>query len=422
MPAYVVYLLISGVGSFASGSAFTLNLVYQIQTVGLGPLQLVLVGTVLEVTCFLAQVPTGIIADLYSRRLSVIIGYLLIGVGFLLQGLVPDFLVILAGNVIWGVGATCIDGAEEAWVSGEVGDARAGAAFTRGSQVGQAATVLGIGAGVLVAGVGLNLPVLLGGISWLLLAGLLVLVMPERSFVRAQPAGRGSFAAMRAQVVEGARAVRGPSVRSGVLLCLLGATFFLGLGSEGWDRLQQAHFLKDLTFPSYAAPVVWFGAMSVAGMLASIAVTQVVRRHVDALRPGRVGWLLLVTQLIAVAGVLVFALADVFWLAVAACLVVGLLRSVYRPLFSTWMVANTEPRTRATVFSMAGQLDAAGQILGGPPVGLLAQRLTIRLALVVTGLLALPSVGLYGRALALVRRAGTNGVAEAAGPAAACKP
>lgn len=70
-----VYLLIRAVAAFAMGTATTLNLVYQIETVGLGPLELILIGTVLEVTCFLAQIPTGVIADLYSRRLSVIVGY-----------------------------------------------------------------------------------------------------------------------------------------------------------------------------------------------------------------------------------------------------------------------------------------------------------------------------------------------------------
>ena len=60
---------IAGVGAFAEACAYTLDLVYQLQTVGLGPLQLVLVGTMLEVVCLLAQVPTGLIADLISRRL-----------------------------------------------------------------------------------------------------------------------------------------------------------------------------------------------------------------------------------------------------------------------------------------------------------------------------------------------------------------
>ena len=73
MPAYRTYLLYRAVRAFAANTAFTLNLVYQIRTVGLGPFELVMVGTVLEVTCLLAQVPTGVIADLYSRRASVMV-------------------------------------------------------------------------------------------------------------------------------------------------------------------------------------------------------------------------------------------------------------------------------------------------------------------------------------------------------------
>ena len=46
----------------------TVNIPYQVQTVGLNPFQLVLVGTVLELTAFLAEVPTGIVADIYSRH------------------------------------------------------------------------------------------------------------------------------------------------------------------------------------------------------------------------------------------------------------------------------------------------------------------------------------------------------------------
>ncbi len=67
------------------------NQLYRVQTVGLNPLQLVLVGTVLEVTAFIFEIPTGIVADLYSRRLSVIIGTFLFGIGFLAEASVPVF-------------------------------------------------------------------------------------------------------------------------------------------------------------------------------------------------------------------------------------------------------------------------------------------------------------------------------------------
>ncbi|MEQ7123637.1 hypothetical protein ABN034_03850 [Actinopolymorpha sp. B11F2] len=82
-------------------------------------------------------------------------------------------------------------------------------------------------------------------------------------------------------------------------MCLLAPAFFLGLGSEGWDRLQRAHFLDDPNFPPFGTPVVWFGAMSVASLAGSIALTQVIRRHVDALRPVRLGRILVMAQVAA---------------------------------------------------------------------------------------------------------------------------
>src|SRR5947208_18947 len=39
---------------------FTVNLVYQATTIGLNPMQLVLVGTTLEITAFIFQVPLGV--------------------------------------------------------------------------------------------------------------------------------------------------------------------------------------------------------------------------------------------------------------------------------------------------------------------------------------------------------------------------
>ena len=87
---HAVYYLLGGGTSFFLVLAFTLNQVYYVTVVGLSPLQLVLVGTVLEATCFLLEIPTGVVADLYSRRLSVVIGVSLLGAGMLLQGLVPD--------------------------------------------------------------------------------------------------------------------------------------------------------------------------------------------------------------------------------------------------------------------------------------------------------------------------------------------
>ena len=43
-------------------------IIWWVGTLGLGPRQLVLLGTAFEIPVLLAEVPTGIVADLYSRK------------------------------------------------------------------------------------------------------------------------------------------------------------------------------------------------------------------------------------------------------------------------------------------------------------------------------------------------------------------
>ena len=78
-----VFYLFNGISTFCFTPTFTVNLLYMVTVVGLSPLQMVLVGTLLEISAFVFEIPTGIVADLYSRRVSVIIGFALIGIGLL---------------------------------------------------------------------------------------------------------------------------------------------------------------------------------------------------------------------------------------------------------------------------------------------------------------------------------------------------
>src|SRR5689334_8586689 len=126
MDAYRLYLLMSGATALFFTLVFSVNMVYQVQNVGLSPLQLVLVGTTLEVSCFLFEIPTGIVADVYSRRLSIIIGFVLIGAGFIVEGSIPTFAAMLVSQVLWGIGYTFTSGANQAWITDEIGEENVG--------------------------------------------------------------------------------------------------------------------------------------------------------------------------------------------------------------------------------------------------------------------------------------------------------
>src|SRR5690242_16555554 len=112
LSVYSVYLILEGQYGLAFTVTTTDNLPYKLEIAKLNPLQLVLVGTVLEVVCFLCQVPTGVLADLYSRRLSVVVGIVLTGLGFILEGSIPNFWAIAGGMIFYGIGATFVSGAE----------------------------------------------------------------------------------------------------------------------------------------------------------------------------------------------------------------------------------------------------------------------------------------------------------------------
>ena len=72
------------------------------------------------------EVPTGVIADLYSRRWSLVLGCLFLGCAMLLVGSFPTFTVIAAAQLVSALGYTCLSGAQEAWLADELGEERLG--------------------------------------------------------------------------------------------------------------------------------------------------------------------------------------------------------------------------------------------------------------------------------------------------------
>src|SRR6476619_7538883 len=95
--AYRVFLALELLIAFAGALTFAVSGVYFVREAHLSPFQLVLNGTVMEVAYFVLGVPTGIFADVVSRRLSVAIGLVLPGCGIVVFGSTAWFGVILAG-------------------------------------------------------------------------------------------------------------------------------------------------------------------------------------------------------------------------------------------------------------------------------------------------------------------------------------
>lgn len=293
-----VFIISNATLSLGSNIMFTLAAIYHITFFGMSPLQLVLIGTAHQITVLLCEIPTGLIADLRSRRLSVILGVLIIGLASLLIGGIPWmanhilpagfplFLLLVVGEIIRGVGATCISGAQDAWLTDEIGQQNISPVFLRSSQVSQAAGLAGMFISIALSSWALHLPFLAGALLHAGLAVYLIRAMREENFRPAPRSGKRLSGALDGTLRAGLAAIRGKQV----LVLLMVATFFAGAASEGFDRLWEAHFLKTLGLPEVGNldSVFWFGLLNLGAKILSIAALSWARVRLDTRADWRV--------------------------------------------------------------------------------------------------------------------------------------
>jgi MFS transporter, DHA3 family, tetracycline resistance protein len=394
---YPIYLGIKGFSALFVTMWATVASVYRIEVVGLDPLRLVLLGTALEVAVFLFEVPTGVFADTFGRRRSVIVGCLLMGSGFVLEGAIPEFVAVLVAQAVWGVGYTFISGALEAWIADEDPGRDLGNVYLRGEQADYLGSFVGIPSGVLLGLVALNVPLVIGGALTIALGFALVFAMPERRFRPVPQEGRSSIGHAAATARGGVRLVRSRPV----LLILLCAALFTGMSEEGFDRLNPKQFLDVVGLPKIGGPepVVWFGIIGAGGLALSYLAAGVVARALDVGDPAVAARLLLVLDFLTIAGMLAFALAGGFALALGAFWFATLVRRVAEPVYLTWLNEGLDPSVRATVISMSSQSGALGEASAGPIVGAIGNVFGVRQALTAAALILSPTLLLYAHAI-----------------------
>lgn len=363
----------------------------------LPPLQLVLLGTAMELTILVSEVPTGVVADVVSRKLSVIGSFVLIGVAEIIAGTVTAFPALVASQVLFGFGYTFQSGAETAWFTDEVGSVEAAepVILQRGRWQ-MAAAVGGIGGGAMLSLLtSLSVTIVVAGLVTLAWGCVLTLVMPEEGFERRRERG-----ASRRRVVEEIAEMRNTfwwgmaSARSvPALRVLLVVMIAMGVASEAVDRLDLRRLdqvgLSDNTNEIVVVAVI----AALQSALAGIALWF--SRH-------RLGSERLATGLAVMLGgaavaIVALALVPVLPIAAAGLVLQGALRNATGPVTVAWTNAHADGRHRATIHSFVGQAEATGEIAGGVALGAVATMAGVPLALSV-------SAGLFGAAALLALR------------------
>jgi len=393
--ARFVYLFLEFSTSACFSMMFVVISLYEATIAGLTPVQLILVGTTLEISAFLFEVPTGIVADVYSRRLSIIIGYILMGLGFLVEGFFPSFLPILLAQVIWGLGYTFTSGARQAWITDEVGEDDANKLFLRATRFGLFASLIGMGLATLVGAHNVALPIQVGSAGVMLIGVALIFIMPETGFHPTPREDRNTWQHMWHTFKQGTDAVRSKPR----LMSVVGVGLFYGIYSEGFDRLWVKHLLDTFELPIIFGgnQVAFFAVLRIMATIITIFAVRFVEKRVDTSSPLAIGRaMLVVTGLISVS-LIGFALSPLLLLSLGLYLSIDVFRDIAGPLQTAWVNQKLDSKIRATVHSMFGQVDAIGQVVGGPIVAVIAAFGSAVASLVTSGLLLTPALFFVGR-------------------------
>jgi MFS transporter, DHA3 family, tetracycline resistance protein len=376
---------------------------YQTGVVGLQPYQLVLMGTVLEFTIFLFEVPTGIVADLVSRRLSVAIGLSTVGVAAILMASFPSLWPFAAAQVVWGIGETFISGASDAWVADEIPHGPrptlpAASAFLAAQQGWMAGLVVGMLGSGFLGSVDLRLPFFVGGSALVLLGAAVQTVLPERGFHRAKDAERSTWTSLKRLAVEGIQLAKARVVFGLIIIVV----FIHGVSSEGLDRLWTKH-LEDLHLPSLGplSSVWWWSIIGIASTLIAIGITSYVRSKASLLEPKAMFRVVGTLTMGVSALMLVFAFAGGFWWAMFAFLFLRGLRRTLDPLITGWINHHAESSVRATMLSFQGQAHGVGELIGGPTAAVIARVSTVPTALGASAAMLWPSLAVILRSKSL---------------------
>ncbi|MFA5644587.1 MAG: MFS transporter [Patescibacteria group bacterium] len=166
---YTAFMLFDGLAISFFFATFQLFLDHK----GLNLLEINLLNFVFMSTIFLFEVPTGVIADFFGRKRSVVIGLWFHALGFLIYFFSDFFWQFLIAEIICAFALTCVSGALEALVVDSLNhynyDGKLEKVFRRG-EIRQLGVILGAIIGSFVGQFNLAWPWLLSSGAFILLA------------------------------------------------------------------------------------------------------------------------------------------------------------------------------------------------------------------------------------------------------------
>ena len=359
IPKYFVYIALKG---FGFGLFVSVWVIYLQQRRGLTLAQAALIDTTFFVAAAFGEIPTGVVADVFGRKISMIIGAALLTAGGFAWATVPTMPLIMVAYVAMGIGLTFQSGAEDALFYeslqklGRADDytrlaGRAGATFP-------GALALGSVVGGLLASVDLILPYLASTLVLLTMTAVVLTLREPKSDVKTEAKARKTFGDIFRQSFDLMR--ERPALRYPVLYLAL-------VPLASW--LIESLFLQPQAL-ALGIPLAGVGVLFMLAQVANVGGSA----WSDQMKARFGETRLLYSAPVIILGCLILLAALQILPALLLIAVMGFVTSALRPILLTRIQNAVSDDVRATVISMQSLLFTLLGAVSQPTLGFIADR------------------------------------------------
>jgi MFS family permease len=383
------YLVLTLLQTLAASLIWGINTLFLLDA-GLSLTEAFVANAAFTAGMVLFEVPTGVIADTFGRRISFILGaatllvttMAYLGLWYVEAGIWWWILV----SALIGLGFTFFSGATEAWLvdaliaTGYEGGIET--VFGKGQTVAGGAMLVGTIGGGFLGQVNLGLPYVARSILLLAVIGAAWLWMHDLGYepTKGVAVGQQVRGILRESIEHG---FRNPPIR----MFMFGAPFAAGIGIWVFYAFQP-YLLElfgnpDATYLAGIAAAVFATAQMVGG-----ASVRWVRSRVRS-RTGVITTEVVVGSL-ALVGVGLAQVLEVpigFWVAIVLLTLTSLLSAMSGPMQQAYMNDCIPSKQRATVLSFASLMGSAGGVVAQPALGRVADVYSLGTGYVVAGVL-----------------------------------
>ena len=340
-------------------------------------------------TLFLFEVPTGVVADVFGRKISFVCSCFLFSLGMFIYGASYSFWGFALAEATAAVGHTFASGAFQAWVVDRLKHYEYSGSltriFTRQHQIAEASQIIGAIIGAYLADKDMTLPWFVGG-GIMFVGGLLATVMmKEEYFVRQSFSIRDSLQSMKNTIEASIQY----GIKSNVVrfILLMGLVQFFAVQAP---NMQWQPFFSQF-IENRATLGFIFGGVCVSLIIGS----SLAAKFLGVLKDEKLT--LIVSQIAIGTGIIITSFMNLFPVALLVFLLHEVARGLFRPLKDTYLNDNIPSKERATLISFDSMSHHFGGMVGLLFSGFVAEYISIFTAWVLSGSI------LIGTTLVLMR-------------------